>query len=470
MQFAQFHIAMCHDSTKIYPHHFCQWSVQGACKEAPSKEMLAKAGVTLREPLQPSQCLVLLRSARRAIDAGPLPTAILVESLYFKQMDYPQGAAGVAVGDNTAYVLNCTFDGGNDTVSVMDVNGANAYVEGVTLVVSLTTVHTTASLQCPGNCAGRQIFGREVWSPYRRIPQISWDLLVQDSVLLVSEVKVQSAVTSELVRTGCMSLQGTVCIFVCTVARLFIELYGKLHHLGLSFLGKPPEIALRFSAYFSHKWWTQVVQQLAPLRWIAQMCICRKACLRWRARLFHVKSFLWWAGSVFSSSTLRIDMFNGQSYFKDCTVKTVSSGQITVSSDSFSGTLPRSPLQLTVSPANGESKAPFAAVALENMSFNLPKNLPPILIQRNAKPGETADAHVYSDAPVRVFLYVLDTDPKNSAVFKVSGNLETASADTPLNRPFLSADDALLKQYQAESVCLLDLPIICYFENCWIEW
>jgi hypothetical protein len=42
----------------------------------------------------------------------------------------------------------------------------------------------------------------------------------------------------------------------------------------------------------------------------------------------------------------------------------------------------------------------------------------------------------------------------------VEGNLKAALAVTPpLNRSFLSADDALLKQYQAESVCkLLPLP------------
>lgn len=148
------------------------------------------------------------------------------------------------------------------------------------------------------------------------------------------------------------------------------------------------------------------------------------------------------AGCVFTGQTqLNLDLYNPQCYFKNCTLKTGSTGY---------GSSPVS-FQMSTSAQALWAYSWFPAVAFENMVFDMhmPKNISLVELAYIEGVDATADKHVYSDAPVNV----LSGTTGDSSVVQVGGNLDAAAAVTPpLNRPFLSSDDALLKQYQAESV------------------
>jgi hypothetical protein len=162
------------------------------------------------------------------------------------------------------------------------------------------------------------------------------------------------------------------------------------------------------------------------------------------------------AGCVFATKdSSAVTLSSSQAYFKRCEFK---AGPADPSPYSFSegdGFIPVSPISLHL--GDPSVSAPFPAVAFEGVSFDLPKGAPPIYL--DISQGEPADKYVYSNTPVRVYVLYPGVSPTNTEV-TVEGNLTAALAVTPpLNRPFLSADDALLKQYQDESVCkLLLLP------------
>jgi hypothetical protein len=95
--------------------------------------MLSEAGVVLHEPLRPGQCLVVVGELENA-PVRVVSNAVLVENLYFKRTDR-SSCAGVQA-HNTAYVLNCTFDGGEMTPQDLRVTGTDTYLEGAEAALS----------------------------------------------------------------------------------------------------------------------------------------------------------------------------------------------------------------------------------------------------------------------------------------------------------------------------------------------
>jgi hypothetical protein len=162
---------------------------------------------------------------------------------------------------------------------------------------------------------------------------------------------------------------------------------------------------------------------------------------------------------VFSSPVdLQISFDEGQAYFKGCAVKAAPKDRIETSD----GLLPVSPIQLRLHRPDVGNPT-FDAVGLEGMTYALPKEVPPVLVHDltlNEASRSMAEQHVYSDTPVGVFFVVRTQEPTVPTTVTVGGNLDAAAAvSPPLNRPFLSAEDTLLKQYQAESVRLL----LCFY-------
>jgi hypothetical protein len=152
-------------------------------------------------------------------------------------------------------------------------------------------------------------------------------------------------------------------------------------------------------------------------------------------------------------------MFGNQAYFKRCEFKAGPTDPVTYTTSEGVWIVPLSPISLDMNLRDPGESPPFLAVAFEDVSFDLPKGTPPIDMTIPQR-GEAADKRVYSNTPVGVSVLSDGVSPTNIPVVTVEGNLKAALAVTPpLNRSFLSADDSLLKQYQAESVCkLLLLP------------
>jgi hypothetical protein len=135
-----------------------------------------------------------------------------------------------------------------------------------------------------------------------------------------------------------------------------------------------------------------------------------------------------YAGCVFTtkySSTVLLD--SAQAYFKGSKFKVGLAENIPRYASYGVGIIPFSPLRLD---ANSDEESPFLAVALEDVSFDLPEGTPPVNVQTSS-PGEAADKRVYSDAPVGVFVDVTSVNPNNTAVVTVGGNLDAARAVTP---------------------------------------
>jgi hypothetical protein len=179
---------------------------------------------------------------------------------------------------------------------------------------------------------------------------------------------------------------------------------------------------------------------------------------------------------VFSSTEApRISLGSTSCYFKGCTIKAAAKGPDTVAYSGGFGkeVYPRSPIELSTE--YNETVGvfpPFNAVGLEDVTFDVPKDLPAVLVDAkssaDSEPDVKAEQRVYSDAPVGVFVLLSGVNPNDTVVVKVGGNLDAATAVTPpLNRAFLQAEDALLKQYQAESVRPLCL-VTHFLWNSWI--
>jgi hypothetical protein len=178
---------------------------------------------------------------------------------------------------------------------------------------------------------------------------------------------------------------------------------------------------------------------------------------------------------VFSSPEApRISLFSASCYFKGCTIKAAAKGPDNVIYSSFgTGVYPRSPIELSTE--YNETVGvfpPFNAVGLEDVTFDVPKDLPAVVVDAmgsaDSEPDVKAEQRVYSDAPVGVFVLLGKVNPNGTVVVKVGGNLDAAAVVTPpLNRAFLQAEDALLKQYQAESVRPLCL-VTHFLRNSWI--
>jgi hypothetical protein len=121
------------------------------------------------------------------------------------------------------------------------------------------------------------------------------------------------------------------------------------------------------------------------------------------------------AGCAFvSASRLNTHIPSSQAYFKRCVFKAAASGYTESSiSGEYEGfaVVPNSPLKLGATDGD--------ALALEDTSFELPDGITPVAITGTA---EKAEALVYSDAPVKVFLWDYTTSPKETAVVDVGGN------------------------------------------------
>jgi hypothetical protein len=178
---------------------------------------------------------------------------------------------------------------------------------------------------------------------------------------------------------------------------------------------------------------------------------------------------------VFSSAEPPdIQLMSSSCYFKGCTIQAAAKGSdVLMASRYWFGyaARPRCPIELSTAYNNTVGVFPtFNAVGLENVTFGLPEDLPAVLLGPFgiSLSDVKAEQHVYSDAPVGVFVSLYHVNPNNTVAYNVGGNLDEAAAVTPpLNRAFLQAEDALLKQYQAESVRPLCL-VLRFLRSTWI--